>query len=433
MFRFIIYSCCVLLSVAGCQEKTIQPPDDANPPYVEPGTAFNPSPADGATGLGMNFEFSWECESPYPGPVTFAVYLGQDSLRILRTPATESSFLSPWSKQSHASKVLLQIYRMQTAYRLQHGAYCLNGVVASAMNPAGFSQLLVRIDSSDSYTYVITSAMNSFTCGAYATDLDPEDPQFDAWAIDESGVVSIDINDLEVPYQPGATYSWQVIYINDFISIPGPIWQFTTSPDSMPADYQSNLPSEPFPLGAIQYDNDDIVFYWQTRDILNPPLVYDFYLGIDGNLQLRAQSLTNPAYYSDWRRQNRVQEMLEEIRSLQNSYRAANGSYCLDGATASLLENGFAMLGVTFNSEDLYTYAMTADRDNFTCTAIANLDVDDAEDIWTIADGYYPPFILNNDCDVPFLPGTEYTWRVVVRDNRGNERVGPIWQLYTQY
>jgi hypothetical protein len=127
--------------------------------------------------------------------------------------------------------------------------------------------------------------------------------------------------------------------------------------------------------------------------------------------------------------------MLEEIFARQQSYRSAFGSYCLNGRSAGneCNQHGFDPLGVFWNPEDCYCYRMESNIDTFVCHAWA--DIDQKEwgwlwDEWTINQDHQITHI-DDIFDMPFIPGTEYSWKIVARDSHGNETESPVWRFTT--
>lgn len=101
------------------------------------------------------------------------------------------------SKQSEAKQLLKQIYTMQRAYRQEFNAYCLGGVVASAAAPATFGLIGVDIQASARYSYLMAATTNTFSCIATA-NLD-DDGIIDTWMIDQTGALSVTIDDSVLP------------------------------------------------------------------------------------------------------------------------------------------------------------------------------------------------------------------------------------------
>ncbi|RKX19219.1 MAG: hypothetical protein DRP26_03805 [Candidatus Zixiibacteriota bacterium] len=97
------------------------------------------------------------------------------------------------AKQSEAKQLLKQIYTMQRAYRQEFNSYACNGVTANAANPSTFAVIGVDIGSTARYTYVMTAAVNTFSCQATA-NLD-DDAAIDTWTINQNGTLTNTIND----------------------------------------------------------------------------------------------------------------------------------------------------------------------------------------------------------------------------------------------
>jgi hypothetical protein len=414
-----------MTALLACDDRGYQPPNN----LPSPGQASNPSPADGATNLGMNIEFTWECESPDSNDLRYAVYMGTDILERAWGPYSIRKYRSSWGRHINARYVLYQIYQGQVEYFAQNNRYALNGVSANFASPNAFQSIGVVIDSSDWYNYAMGASANTFICYASA-NLDT-DPDNDTWHVDQTGVVTNTWSDIEIPYQPGATYRWQVVAYNERNdSASSSVWQFTTSPDSMPVNYPPNIPLNPFPPDWSNQVDTFPIFDWQCTDPDNDTLVYDLYLGFAGNLILRQRSISGTYIDTEWRKQAVAQAMLYDIYARQQAYRNMDGCYCLNGVSANRWDNNFGMLGVIFSFLDDYTYSIASECSSFTCTATANIDADPAIDTWSISEAGVVTN-TNEDCDVPYAPGAPYTWTIIARDSHGHETVGPPWNFTT--
>ena len=84
-------------------------------------------------------------------------------------------------------------------------------------------------------------------------------------------------------------------------------------------------------------------------------------------------------------KQSECKQLLKQIYTMQRTYRQANTTYGDNGVTIAALAGGtFPQIGVDVQTSALYTYAMVAAANTFTCTATANLDDDAVIDTWTI-------------------------------------------------
>ncbi len=87
-------------------------------------------------------------------------------------------------------------------------------------------------------------------------------------------------------------------------------------------------------------------------------------------------------------KQVEAKQMLQQIYSLERSYRIENDEYWIpsDGAVASKEKpDAFAELGFELTSQTRYEYSISGDRDRFVARALArNLDDDETPDEWTI-------------------------------------------------
>ncbi len=99
------------------------------------------------------------------------------------------------AKQSEAKQILKQIYTMQHAYRQANPTYGDNG--ATAIGGQQFPQIGVEIQSTANYTYSIVAAATTFTATAnWAGPALDDDPQADTWTIDQNGLLTNTVNDV---------------------------------------------------------------------------------------------------------------------------------------------------------------------------------------------------------------------------------------------
>ena len=82
-------------------------------------------------------------------------------------------------------------------------------------------------------------------------------------------------------------------------------------------------------------------------------------------------------------KQSEAKQLLKQIYTMQRTYRQAQGTYGDNGVVAAANGN-FPQIGVDIMSSAVYSYAMTAAQNTFTCVATANLDDDPAIDTWQI-------------------------------------------------
>ncbi len=84
-------------------------------------------------------------------------------------------------------------------------------------------------------------------------------------------------------------------------------------------------------------------------------------------------------------KQSEAKQLLKQIYTMQRTYRQANTTYGDNGVTIAQAAGGtFPQIGVDVQTSAMYTYAMVAAANTFTCTATSNLDDDPVIDTWTI-------------------------------------------------
>ncbi len=227
-----------LIVALSCSDQKVN--NESNIQNLPPNAPFNPSPEDGATGVGVNTIFSWQATDPnHQDTLRYDFYLGMNTdwgSNFVGHNWEVNSHRSQWMIQAEGRALLSQIFSMQNAYHQQYGAYCLNGSYANRQNQS-FGLLNINIDSTNAYSYCISSAINTFTCTATA-NLDG-DATTDTWTIDQDSTLVNTINDtiydlIGYSYHPNTIYYWKIVAKdNHGNETPGPIWNFTTGPDSL--------------------------------------------------------------------------------------------------------------------------------------------------------------------------------------------------------
>jgi Tfp pilus assembly protein PilE len=230
MYKNIMQTIAVLVLLVACDNNRTTTNQDVyeNQP---PALPSNPSPANSASGLDRDFQLSWECSDPDGDSLTFDVYLGlsPDSL-ICWMDTQENIYISAWHQQDIGSELLIQIHTAQQAYHQENNTYCLNGATASRRDPHRFSELDIEIEQSNHYTYVMCAAVNTFSC--QATENIDNDATIDTWTINQHGVLTNSINDIDIPFVSDTTYYWKIVARDTGqLETTGPVWHFSTVSD----------------------------------------------------------------------------------------------------------------------------------------------------------------------------------------------------------
>jgi hypothetical protein len=230
-----------------------------------------------------------------------------------------------------------------------------------------------------------------------------------------------------------ATYSWRVdVRTNHKNPQIGRTWHFSTM--NLPPDE----PSNPSPANSATDVGVNTIFSWQAADPNSQDtLRYDFYLGTNTNWgpNFIGHNWEVNFHKSQWMIQAEGRALLNQIYSMQNAYRQQHGAYCLNGVIANCQNQTFGRLNIHIDSTNVYTYSMCIEINAFTCTAIANLDADATMDVWTINQDSTLICTINDISEDPsdysYHPNTIYYWKIVAKDNHGNETSGPIWHFTT--
>ncbi|HBC46910.1 MAG TPA: hypothetical protein DCZ43_07685, partial [candidate division Zixibacteria bacterium] len=293
IFIGLILAAVISLLQLAC-DKNCKPNSPANPndsTIVLPKTPCNPSPVDGATDVGAHITLRWNCDNPDSSVLRYYVNLGSETRYRVSSNDTAKSATLPWGKQSLAAKTLAQIYQMQRAYQNQYRQYGLNGICASWYGQCFRRLLGVEIDTTDRYTYTMCAACLTFQCAATA-NIDG-DRDLDYWNIDQTGRMKHSVKDFEIDFQPGITYSWQVIAYdtlgNKFI---GPVWHFTTSLDSISQYNGPAVPQLPIPADYATGVTCSTLFLWYCSGAGDGNLAYDLYIGVGDNLNAGCRNKT---------------------------------------------------------------------------------------------------------------------------------------------
>jgi prepilin-type N-terminal cleavage/methylation domain-containing protein len=85
-------------------------------------------------------------------------------------------------------------------------------------------------------------------------------------------------------------------------------------------------------------------------------------------------------------KQSEAKQLLKQVYTMQHAFRQGSNpaTYGDNGVTIAPGGGSFATIGVEVMTNNLYTYAMVAGVNTFTCTATANLDDDPTIDTWTV-------------------------------------------------
>jgi hypothetical protein len=419
----------ILLLLATCSDKVSEPPQNPSqdwPPTMPAAIA----PLDGAEDIGPDFTLAWDSHDPDGGAVLYNLYFGADSLPVHEGVwSSSNSLVSPWALQEKARQFLRQVGDLQRSYQWNNGSYCLNGAVTMAGDSSFFPNLGIVPESDDRYVYSMLAAADRFRCTATAnTDFDPA---VDSMIVNEANTLASIINDIDILLLPNTYYYWHVIARDDEGNrSEGPVWKFRTGSTEI-----NHYPENPIlispPDGSTQ-TLSEIVFSWECSDPDGDRLGYFLYFNENPYFDWWFMSLYDINYVVlPLTSRVKMREMMLQIYQLQSAYHEQNGSYCLNGAVASRLNNdGFGRLGITIDSMDVYVYSMVATNGTFTCVATADLDDDATIDTWTINQDGELECIIDDFYLILREPNnTTYFWRIAARDDHGHTSMSPTWSF----
>jgi len=85
-------------------------------------------------------------------------------------------------------------------------------------------------------------------------------------------------------------------------------------------------------------------------------------------------------------KQSEAKQLLKQVYTMQHAFRQGSNppTYGDNGVNIAPGGGAFTTIGVEVMTNNLYTYAMVAGVNTFTCTATANLDDDATVDTWTV-------------------------------------------------
>lgn len=257
------------------------------PENYPPNLPANPNPPDGATAVPLNVAHSWSASDPDGGPLTFDVYFGTSP-----TPPLVASDL-PTASYSPTGLLFSTVYYWRVVVRDNHGATRSGAVWSYTTRPVNFPpNAPFNPSPPNGSTSSITPTL-TWQC----VDLDGDPILFDVYFGTTTNPPLVATGLQVASYVPGTllpgtTYRWKIV-ASDGIggSTTGPLWGFTTTPNSPP-----NLPSSPSPPNGSTNRPLNTTLAWQCSDPNGDAITYDVYFGTTANPPLVASNVPVKSY-----------------------------------------------------------------------------------------------------------------------------------------
>ncbi len=203
---------------------------DSMIPVYDIGFPHFPMPEDYSDGVACSTIFQWYCAMGAGDSLTYDLYLspgdGAPQPRIMNLAINRA--YPGWARQWKVQRKLWKIYVGEQFFKEYGygGCYVLNGVSAFYGHNY-FHMIGVEMEEDDIYTYTISASCDTFVCTAVA-NIDT-DPTIDTWTVDQTGTIRHPIEDSDLPFTPGQSYSWKIIAHDTHGDLyEGPVWHFTT-------------------------------------------------------------------------------------------------------------------------------------------------------------------------------------------------------------
>ncbi|HET6350158.1 MAG TPA: FlgD immunoglobulin-like domain containing protein [Candidatus Krumholzibacteria bacterium] len=257
-----------------------------------PAVPYSPSPANGASNVGLNVTLSWQCTDPDGQAITYDIYFGTAADPPLRA-----------SNRSSKSYLVTSL-QLDTPYYWRIVARDSGGLTAngptwtfttrSNLPPAA------PFNPAPSNGYVGASVTTGLAWGC--TDPDGQPLTFDVyWGTSNPPplvATNIETHSATYSYNPGlqsylTMYYWRIVARDPFgAETSGPTWHYTTKgvddPPTVPAVIQPGNGTTGLPI--------NISLRWNATDPESQPLTFDLYFGTDAAPPLVADHIAVMTY-----------------------------------------------------------------------------------------------------------------------------------------
>ncbi|HBC47294.1 MAG TPA: hypothetical protein DCZ43_09635 [candidate division Zixibacteria bacterium] len=191
---------------------------------------FSPLPEDHAEGVTCSTAFYWYCERPGGDSLLYDLYYGPGDCEpelVNRNLLSNQTYLN-WGRQWKVQLILGRICEYEQWFYYHNGCYAYDGAHACYGYDGFIYAFGMRIEGDDLYNYCVTASCDSLLITATA-NIDT-DPTIDRWTIDRAGIIRHVINDSEISFSPGQSYSWKVVaHDSHGFRYEGSVWHFTTA------------------------------------------------------------------------------------------------------------------------------------------------------------------------------------------------------------
>jgi hypothetical protein len=386
-----------------------------------PNTPSNPSPANGATGVGINVDLSWNCSDPDGDPLTYDVYFGTSSPPPLKSSGQTSNMYDPgpmnYGTIYYWKIVAFDNHGASTSGPIWSFTTWINHPPNTPSNPTP----------ANGATNVDINADLSWNCSDPDGDPLTYDVYFDT---NNPPVNKVSSGQSETTYDPGTlnfdtTYYWKIVaFDNQGGTTSGPVWSFTTEENEPP-----NTPSNPSPAnGATNVDiNADLS--WDCEDPNGDELIYDIYFGTTSPPPIVYQDYPDTTYDPG--------TMLFDITYYWKI--VAKDSY--GGITEGPIwhfKTGSNDPPNTPSNPTPPDGSVDIPKDTTLCWDGGDPNPGDTVTYDLYFDTQTPPNIWKHDLTENCYDVTgmsylkKYYWKIVAKDNNGATTEGPIWTFTTK-
>ncbi|MDP8206919.1 MAG: carboxypeptidase-like regulatory domain-containing protein [Candidatus Electryonea clarkiae] len=411
--------------IISCEKKE---EDTGTGPVIEaPTEPSNPTPADSSADQDINVTLFWSHSTdPQGDTVKYDLYFG-----VLADPLLEKSNLIDTTYKPAQMDISTTYYWRIVAHDDDDKE--TEGLVWSfTTDPEGNTQPGAPTNPSprDSAGNQLESITLSWIC----TDPDGDTMTYDVYfgttyepeiVSEKQSETSWTLPRLELESQ----YFWRVIAYDDHNhSTRSPLWNFTTTAQENRAPL---APSNPQPANDAVDQSTFATINWTCTDQDSDPLTYDIYFGTSSPPPLAETGLSQATY---------VHDELE----LNTTYYWKITAHDDDSHSTEGEEWSFSTVSITNLAPSTPANPTPADLDTGVDSGrpvVIQWYCSDPENDTILYDIYFgqqsnPPLLVTGCGDTSYFrlsiyAGDYYYWRIIAKDNHGNESIGPVWMFGT--